>query len=413
MAERLAVPDLRMEKAAVPEGTNLPVLIPRLPVPPAVPGVDYRRNIPGQEIPRYRRVPNQDTPTMSAPYLTVDPHPYPAPRTFTGADITCVVHVLGNGGITTPVVLANCQTLSYSIHRDKFPVRALGHTYARGYCRGGRTIGGSMVFTMFDREVLWEIIQTYSMDVELNENEMEYSSYSPMLDQLPPFDITVTFQNEYGDVANMAIYGVEIVDEGAVLSVDDLLVEKTVSYIARDIDIVRPYKEAPNFKAFGKDVTTQQVTAEDVNAFMQSLAKRRAAIRGGGGEGGRDIVWSNDIPYDYAIFSAQAKHDSLFPVLSDGDMVMYSTAGVTWIGTAKMLTYDGAFYLFKPSAKIYNYVSADGLYRLHYDMAKTMSESTAKESITAGKIPDKYLMLVNGVEVDREDLRVYGKWTTP
>lgn len=44
-------------------------------------------------------------------------------------------------------------------------------------------------------------------------------------DQVLPFDITITFANEYGQMAVQRIYGVEILNSGAGLSVDDIVQE--------------------------------------------------------------------------------------------------------------------------------------------------------------------------------------------
>ena len=44
-------------------------------------------------------------------------------------------------------------------------------------------------------------------------------------DQVLPFDITITAQNEYGNAAVRRIYGVEILNSGAGISVDDIVNE--------------------------------------------------------------------------------------------------------------------------------------------------------------------------------------------
>jgi hypothetical protein len=55
-------------------------------------------------------------------------------------------------------------------------------------------------------------------------------------DQIPPFDVTITFRNEYGQQARMAIYGVEILNEGMGMSIDDITTEKACTFVARKID---------------------------------------------------------------------------------------------------------------------------------------------------------------------------------
>jgi len=54
-------------------------------------------------------------------------------------------------------------------------------------------------------------------------------------DQIPPFDITVTFVNEYGNAAVRSIYGVELLNEGSGASMDDIVIEETMTYVAREL----------------------------------------------------------------------------------------------------------------------------------------------------------------------------------
>lgn len=51
-------------------------------------------------------------------------------------------------------------------------------------------------------------------------------------DQVYPFDITMAAQNEYGRSSSSAIIGVEIINEGGGVSVDDITNEQQMTYIA-------------------------------------------------------------------------------------------------------------------------------------------------------------------------------------
>jgi hypothetical protein len=42
--------------------------------------------------------------------------------------------------------------------------------------------------------------------------------------------------NEYGAVSRMALYGVEFLNTGYTFSIEDLLLEEIVQFVARDID---------------------------------------------------------------------------------------------------------------------------------------------------------------------------------
>ena len=127
-------------------------------------------------------------------------------------------------------VLAEIQTLSISSFRDKPGVYSLGGVYPKGFTRGPRTIAGSMVFTLFNQQVLTDLMSTINMV----DQHRPYTTV--LIDQLPPFDITVVFANELGSLSRMAIYGVELLSEGQTMSVQDLLLESVVQYKALDFD---------------------------------------------------------------------------------------------------------------------------------------------------------------------------------
>ena len=52
-------------------------------------------------------------------------------------------------------------------------------------------------------------------------------------DQILPFDITLAAANEYGAMAGAKIFGVEILNEGTGVSIDDLVTETQVTFVAR------------------------------------------------------------------------------------------------------------------------------------------------------------------------------------
>ncbi len=153
----------------------------------------------------------------------------PGYTSFSGCDI--IVQAFSG---TTLKRFAELQTFSYSVHREKMPVRTLGRANPKGFTRGTRTIAGSMIFTVFDRNALWDILR-------VNRNDPpDMAGGTPLIDQIPPIDITITFQNESGHMAFMRIYGLELMDEGQTMSIDDIITENVMSYIARDITVMSP-----------------------------------------------------------------------------------------------------------------------------------------------------------------------------
>lgn len=137
---------------------------------------------------------------------------------------------------STTIELGTLQTISVQSHREKYAVRALGHSYARGYTRGTRTIAGSMIFTIFNEHALLKLIRAMGRSQTYGEKDMELSTLLP--DQLPPIDITIAFANEYGALSDFRLYGVEFVNDGATYSIEDLLSEQIINFVCRDADIM-------------------------------------------------------------------------------------------------------------------------------------------------------------------------------
>ena len=188
-----------------------------------------------------------------SPYVSkYQPETY---TSFSGCDIIASITPPG----CKPIVIGSIQTISYSIHRDKTPVRPVGHINPIAYCYGGRTISGTMIFTVFDRHVIKHIIEEM-FEKELKEGETEYNQYfgeNPtkaqitwikqmhqriLTDELPPFDVHIIMRNEYGSGSSMILMGVTLVDEGQVMSIEDMLIENTVSFMALDIQLMENEK---------------------------------------------------------------------------------------------------------------------------------------------------------------------------
>ncbi len=54
-------------------------------------------------------------------------------------------------------------------------------------------------------------------------------------DQILPFDITLCYTNEYGAAAAARLYGVEILNEGYGVSIDDAVSEMQATFVARGV----------------------------------------------------------------------------------------------------------------------------------------------------------------------------------
>lgn len=150
---------------------------------------------------------------------------------FSGADIS--VTALFKGGAA--VVLGELQTLSYSIFTPTVPVYALGTKKPSGFVKGPRTIAGTLIFTVFDRHALISAMHhAYAGVVSAKCLDRDYIS-----DELPPFDLQVMFLNEYGQSSGLMIYDVRITSEGQTMSIEDMITENTMQYMASDIQLMR------------------------------------------------------------------------------------------------------------------------------------------------------------------------------
>ena len=164
---------------------------------------------------------------------------------FSGTDISAAMLIpainreTGNAEGTDILELGELQTISYSMHRENSPVRTIGHVNPRGFVKGSRTIAGSLIFTVFNEYAFYRIKEFRQI---MSERGL---FYAPLADMLPPFDVVLSFFNEYGLAAKMKIYGITIVDEGQTMSVDDLITEQTYTYMARGIQPMMSVEDDP------------------------------------------------------------------------------------------------------------------------------------------------------------------------
>lgn len=190
-------------------------------------------------------------------------------NSFSGVDIK---GVFGNK------IVAELQAISYSVTREKAPIYTMGSADPRAYSRGKRGIAGTLIFIMFDRAPFLGTLGGYAADggllfqSDIDDIRPQFTSTSGMgttltstsgrtaadvvqeqespltsvgsdqelasawyADQVPPFDITLAAANEYGALAVMRIFGVELLNEGYGVSIDDIVSEMQHTYVARTV----------------------------------------------------------------------------------------------------------------------------------------------------------------------------------
>ena len=180
-------------------------------------------------------------------------------NSFSGVDIHAVF-----GGHT----ILEIQGISFTVSREKAPIYTMGHANPRAFCRGKRGIAGTVIFTVFDRQALLEaqkaskfwadteeltartqarpagVTSTQDAGTRSTDNPLGTGSdraglgapASPWYeDQITPFNIVLVAMNEYGHQMKMEIRGCEILNQGQGISVDDLMIDQQMTFIATDI----------------------------------------------------------------------------------------------------------------------------------------------------------------------------------
>lgn len=190
-------------------------------------------------------------------------------NSMAGADIKAV---FGN------IPFGELQAISYAVTREKAPIYTMGSADPRSYSRNKRGIAGSFVWINFDRHALLENFRkagvffladiddlrpafvaaaTGSLDsilttsalssvrpgstIEFQESPIDsvWGDQEAALpwyaDQIPPFDIILAANNEYGASAQMRLIGIEILNDGLGVSIDDVVIESQSTFVCRTI----------------------------------------------------------------------------------------------------------------------------------------------------------------------------------
>lgn len=153
---------------------------------------------------------------------------------------------------STTKIFAELATISISSARSVHPVRRLGESHVHDYTRGARTVAGTLVFAMLDRDVFAEVYR---------DNPKEVQAAAPFfVDQIPEFNIYVAASNEYGGTASAGLLGITLTNWGQTLSVDDIYTEVTYTFVAK---FWLPFVES--YGAF--------------NALVQAQSEQEASMR--------------------------------------------------------------------------------------------------------------------------------------
>ena len=159
-------------------------------------------------------------------------------HTFSGIDITALASLN-----TVVSRLDHIVSLSWSIHKGTSTNRTLGKSSPIGRVGGGRTIAGTMIFTVSDYHPMRDLIpDNFKGRKSQILNDPDVWKPLVMADEIPPFDVVLTLTNEYGYGAITTLYGVQVVDEGGVFGMDNLITELAIQYTAAAMDPIMEVK---------------------------------------------------------------------------------------------------------------------------------------------------------------------------
>ena len=112
----------------------------------------------------------------------------------------------------------------------------------------GISASGSMVNIMFSKDELSEFIDKYNLSEQLKNTDIAdfakkqktdqslKEMHTFMKDDLTSFNIHCIFTSEYSSAARkITIYAANFINNGQVMSIDDIITESTISFVAKDL----------------------------------------------------------------------------------------------------------------------------------------------------------------------------------
>lgn len=185
---------------------------------------------------------------------------------YSGSDVKALIKSTDSN--TAYKVLNTLTTVSFSVNEQKTPVRRLGRRHVVGFTKAIRTIAGTMVLTVLKGHPLTELytVGDYYKAGEMGQGIHRPNSYH-FATNVPPFDLKLIYQTEHNSnyYAELEILGIEIISQSIVTSVNDMITECVLQFVARD------YKEFINHVS---SVTEDKVRENRAKLQLQDIEKR-------------------------------------------------------------------------------------------------------------------------------------------
>lgn len=257
-------------------------------------------------------------------------------KTFSGSDAVAFLIFPQS----KPILLGSLSTISHSVYREKKPVPLLGRINTGGYTRGMRSIAGTMVFTLVNQHLIEDL-----------KEQIPYLEAHGKLkaDELPFFDIMVVCANEYGAASQLYIYGAEFYEDGQVISVHDIYIENTFSFVARDIDDFSRINPIVKSSALGNNYRAETLvgyafsksdyddlyssTVSSVSSSSYKLTKVQAALKAEGYDVKSSGIADNETVLAIKDFQVKNKlnatgelNEATYSLLTDKDTFLKNAA---------------------------------------------------------------------------------------
>lgn len=181
-------------------------------------------------------------------------------ESMSGANTMIIIEfpAYASGKYAEPVYIKmnSIVSLSWSVYRAKIPVTLLGESTISGFGLGSKTVAGHIIKTLTYADELSAAVEYYSQ-IALEDKRKTYqenlgskvsialdSKYlitqknfdSLMKDDLVPFNIHAYSISEYsGKIIKDSIFGCTIINTGQVQSIENLITENTIAFVAKNM----------------------------------------------------------------------------------------------------------------------------------------------------------------------------------
>lgn len=158
--------------------------------------------------------------------------------------------------------LNSLATISFQVNEQKSPVRRLGRQGIVGFTRSIKTIAGTMVFVILKGHPLKDLMPNNNLiqrHKEINTNMPSQAT------NILPFNLRLKYKTEHSsyDFSELFIEGIEIISQSIVTSVNDMITELVVQFMAQD------YKEFYSNNNDKENYLASLVTENDLNNDLQ------------------------------------------------------------------------------------------------------------------------------------------------